>query len=307
MSWRPHRPRFTYTRAGMVGLVMLVFVLVVAIFGPLIAPHNPDVPLGLPGAPPSRHAPLGLDFLGRDVLSRVLHGGWTVIELGTAATVGSYLVGLLVGLVAGYSRTLVDPILMRTVDVLLAFPALLLLLLLIAGLGSSVPVLLLGVMLVQVPGIARLVRTATLEVSTRGYVEAAIARGERMHVVLSREILPNIAPTVLASFGLGYAYSVLVIASVNYLGLGLAPPTADWGLMLSENRQVIALNPWAVLAPAFLLAMLMISVNLVADAYWQSLGHSSALRRSHKLVERGEHDRDQLASGDDGLVGIERV
>jgi ABC-type dipeptide/oligopeptide/nickel transport system permease subunit len=156
---------------------------------------------------------------------------------------------------------------MRSVDVLLAFPALLILLLLVASLGSSVPVLLLGVLLIQLPSIARLVRTASQEVSVRGYVEAAVARGERAPAILLREVLPNIRPVLLADVGLRFGYSILVIASVNYLGLGLQPPSADWGLSISLNQSIVSLSPWAVLAPALMLAALTIAVNLIADAY----------------------------------------
>jgi|tagenome__1003787_1003787.scaffolds.fasta_scaffold20970468_1 peptide/nickel transport system permease protein len=278
MSTRIRRPRFTYTRPGLIGLVMLAVVVLIALLGPLLAPHDPSAPLGAPGAPPGGGSPLGLDYLGRDVLSRLLHGGLTVLGLGAAATLISYLCGLVLGLIAGYSRSLADPILMRTMDILLAFPALLVLLLLIAGMGSSVPVLLLGVLLIQLPGIARLVRTAALENSTRGYVEAAIARGERAPAVLAREILPNIAPTVLADFGVRFGWSIIAIASVNYLGLGLQPPTSDWGLMISENRQFISINAWSVLGPALMLAMLTISVNLIADSYARSLGQGAPAR-----------------------------
>jgi peptide/nickel transport system permease protein len=258
---------------------MLVFVLGVAILGPLFAPHGLAVPIGAPGALPSSAAPLGTDYLGRDVLSRVLDGGRSVIWIGSAATLIAYAAGIPTGLIAGYRRSLIDPILMRGVDVLLAFPALLILLLLVAGLGPQVSVLIIGVAIVQLPPIARIIRTATLEVSTRGYVEAAQARGERTGAVLLREILPNVAPVVLADFGIRFGYSIILIASVNYLGLGLAPPAADWGLMTAENQQYISLNVWAVLAPAIMLAMLTICVNLLADAYVQTAGRSTVLAR----------------------------
>ena len=220
-------------------------------------------------------APLGTDFLGRDVLSRLLNGGRSVILIAGVATLLAYLIGLAIGLVAGYIRSIADPLLMRGVDVLLAFPALLMLLLLVGGLGPHVGVLIVGVALVQLPGIARIVRTATLEMSTRGFVEAAEARGESTPSLLTREILPNIAPIILADFGIRFGYSIILIASVNYLGLGLAPPAADWGLMMSENQQFIAVNVWAVLAPAIMLALLTIGVNLVADAYVRTLGRST--------------------------------
>jgi peptide/nickel transport system permease protein len=284
MNWRPHRPRFTYSTTGIIGAVLVGLALVVAIAGPWVAPHDPAAALGRPGAGPSGDAPLGLDGIGRDVLSRVLHGGLTVLGMAALATLATYLIAVSVGLVAGFSRNYVDSGLMRLVDVLISFPALLLPLILVASLGFSVTVLLLGVMLAQIPGVARIVRTATIDVSTRGYVEAAVARGDRMPSLLTREILPNITPTVFASMGLTFASAVLLIASVNYLGLGLSPPTADWGLMISENRRLANINPWAVLAPGFMLAILMIGVNLVADAYWQTLGRSAPGRRRRLTV-----------------------
>jgi peptide/nickel transport system permease protein len=284
MTKRLRAPRLTRTVSGKVGLSMLVFVLGVAILGPLFAPHGLAVPIGAPGTPPSPSAPLGTDYLGRDVLSRVLDGGISVIWIATAATLLAYAAGVPTGLIAGYRRSLIDPILMRGVDVLLAFPALLILLLLVAGLGPHVPVLIVGVAIVQLPPIARIIRTATLEVSTRGYVEAAQARGERTGAVLGREILPNVAPVVLADFGIRFGYSIILIASVNYLGLGLAPPAADWGLMTAENQQYISLNVWAVLAPAIMLGMLTVCVNLLADAYVQTAGRSTLPVRRNRFL-----------------------
>jgi peptide/nickel transport system permease protein len=279
---RARLPRFLRTPSGIVGTVLLVGLVALAFIGPLVSPHTIGEPVGAPGTPPEAGAPLGTDFLGRDVLSRLLHGGVSVFLLGGASTLLAYAAGMLVGLVAGYSRSVIDPILMRGVDVLLAFPGLLIMLLLVSGAGSSVPVLLLGVVLVQLPAIARLIRTATLEVSTRGYVEAAIARGERMPSVLVRDVVPNIASVILADIGVRFGYSVILIASMNYLGLGLKPPAADWGLMISENRQFVDLNLWAVVAPAIALALLTIAVNLVADAYVRSLGRSSPLPRRRR-------------------------
>ena len=284
MKSRLRRPRFTRTISGKVGLGMLVFVLAVALLGPLVAPHSVATPIGPPGTPPYGSAPLGTDYLGRDVLSRLLHGGLSVIWIGSAATLLSYAAGITIGLVAGYRRSLIDPVLMRGVDVLLAFPALLVLLLLVAGLGSHIWVLIVGVALVQLPPISRIIRTATLEVSTRGYVEAAQARGERTPAILRREILPNVAPVVLADFGIRFGFSIILIASVNYLGLGLAPPAADWGLMIAENQQYISLNVWSVLAPAIMLAMLTICVNLIADAYVQTLGRSALPVRQRRFL-----------------------
>jgi peptide/nickel transport system permease protein len=268
------RLRFLRTPSGAVGFGILVFIVLLVLIGPLVAPHSSTKPLGVPLAGPSGNAPLGTDFLGRDVLSRLLGGGRSVIGLSAAATLLAYLLGLAIGLVAGYSRTILDPLLMRSVDVMLAFPPLLFLLILIAGLGSSVAVLILGVAVIQAPGISRIVRTATLEVSVRGYVEAAVARGERAPAVVLREILPNILGPVLVDAGLRFTFSILIIASVNFLGLGLQPPSSDWARMIGENRAYISVNSLAVVAPAAMIALLTIGVNLTGDAIARSLGRS---------------------------------
>jgi peptide/nickel transport system permease protein len=218
------------------------------------------------------------------VLSRVLYGGRSVLGLAAAATALAYLLGLAIGLVAGYSRSLVDPILMRTVDIMLAFPPLLFLLVLIAGTGSSVAVLIIGVAIVQAPQISRIVRTATLEVSVRGYVEAAVARGERAPAVILREVLPNILGPVLVDAGLRFTYSILIIASVNFLGLGLQPPSSDWALMIGENRSYIGVNSLTVVAPAAMIAILTIGVNLTGDAVARSLGRSYVPRTARSVA-----------------------
>ena len=276
--------RFLRIRSGAIGLAVVVFVVAVALFGRYLAPHDPSAPVGTPLAGPSSAAHLGTDFLGRDVLSRLLYGGRSVIGLAAAATVLAYAIGLAVGLIAGYTRSRLDPILMRTVDVMLAFPQLLFLLVLITGAGTGVGVLIIGVAAIQAPSISRIVRTATLEVSVRGYVEAAVARGERAGAVVVREVLPNILAPVLVDAGLRFTYSILIIASVNYLGLGLQPPASDWALLISENREYISLNVWAVLAPAAMIALLTIGVNLMGDAVARSLGRSYVPRAARSVA-----------------------
>jgi peptide/nickel transport system permease protein len=275
--------RFLRIRSGAVGLALVIFVVAIAFLGRYVAPHDPNAPVGAPLSGPSATARLGTDFLGRDVLSRLLYGGRSVIGLAAAATVLAYGLGLAIGLIAGYSRSKVDPILMRTIDVMLAFPPLLFLLILITGAGTGVGVLVAGVAAIQAPSISRIVRTATLEVSVRGYVEAAVARGERAFAVVVREVLPNILAPVLVDAGLRFTYSILIIASVNYLGLGLQPPASDWALMISENREYISLNIWAVLAPAAMIALLTIGVNLMGDAIARSLGRSYVPRATRSV------------------------
>lgn len=270
------RDRFRFLRlaSGKVGVAMLGFALFIAFIGPLLAPYPPNATEGPPLAGPSSHDLLGTDELGRDVLSRVLHGGASVVLLALIATLLAYGAGLLIGLVAGYRRGWVDPVLMRSVDVLLSLPPLLFLLVLVTATGTSTTTLVIGVAVVQAPGIARLVRTVTLEASVRGYVEAAVARGEKTAAVLRREILPNVVPALIADAGLRYTFSVLLIAAANFLTIGLQPPSSDWGLMISLNRQYISINPWSVAAPAIMIICLTVGINLAGDAIGRSLGRS---------------------------------
>ena len=267
------------TVSGRIGVVLAIGVIGIAAIGPAIAPHSATAVVGTPFEPPTKTIPLGTDEIGRDVLSRVLVGGWSLLVFAGGATLLAYLVGGTVGLVAGFNRSLLDPALMRTVDVILAFPPILFLLLLAAGMGPGVLSLIIGISVVQIPGVARIIRTATLETSVRGYVEAAIARGERTSRILRREVLPNIAGPISADVGPRFTVSVLLVAALNYLGLGRQPPAADWAVMVSENRTALTIPPWtvslSVLVPALLIAALAISVNLIADASvstWQRDG-----------------------------------
>jgi peptide/nickel transport system permease protein len=268
------RRRISRSWSGRIGLVLGLGIVAIALFGPYFAPHSPSALVGPGYQSPTSRFPLGTDFLGRDVLSRVLWGGRSVIALAGAATLLAYIVGVSIGLLAGFSRSIVDPALMRSMDVLLAFPPIILLLVLATGAGPSAWALVVGVAITHTPGIARIVRAATVEASVRGYVEAAIARGERLRFILGREILPNIALPILADAGVRFTGSILLVASVNFLGLGLQPPSADWALMISENRTGLTIQPWAAVVPILLIAGITIAVNLVADAFARGLGRS---------------------------------
>jgi ABC-type dipeptide/oligopeptide/nickel transport system permease subunit len=257
-------------------LVVGLLVLGIALFGPFFAPYSPTELVGVPSSTPSGEFPLGTDRLGRDVLSRVLWGGRSIIGLAVASTAVAYFIGGAIGLVAAYRKGWLDSILMRSVDVMLTIPALLFLLLLAYGAGPGPATIVVGVAVVQVPGIARLVRSAAVEISVRGYVEAAVARGERTVWVMLREIVPNIATTLAADAGARFTGSFLLIAGLNFLGLGLQPPAADWAFMIAENRQAIRIQPWSVAAPAILAAVFTIAVNVVGDAFARSLGRSRA-------------------------------
>ncbi|WP_173009962.1 ABC transporter permease [Mycolicibacterium sp. P9-64] len=253
---------------------MLTILIGICAFGPMLAPHPIDAPIGTPGDGPSAAAPLGTDFLGRDVLSRVLNGGASLLLVAAAAVLLTYVLAITIGMLSGYSQSWLDSLLMRTVDLFLVFPPLLLLLVLVVGVGGGDAVLILGIVMVLFPGGARLVRTATLEVSQSSYVEAAIARGESTTAVLRREILPNITPALTADAGVRFLGAIFLVASLNFLGVGSQPPASNWALMIAENRVIISSNIWSVLAPAVLLAFVTVAVNLIGDA------HSSKLEKS---------------------------
>lgn len=270
------------TWSGRVGLAGCALILLLALLGPLVSPYDAEQLACVPFSGPTPSFPLGCDALGHDVLSRVLHGGFTVVALGLTSTLTAYVIGAGIGLVAGFARGVSDTVLMRSMDVMLAFPPILLLLVLATGARGGIGPLLLGIVLVQVPGISRVVRTATLEASTRGYVEAALVRGERTSWILRREILPNITTVMVADGGPRLTASILLVAAMNFLGLGLRPPAADWALMISENRSGLTIQALSVAVPAILIAVLTIAVNLMADSVARVSGRSldvEAMRR----------------------------
>ncbi len=252
-------------RRTKIGLVLVLFVAVLAILGPLLAPHTPYEFTGLPYAQPGSDAVLGTDHLGRDVLSRVLYGGRSVLLLAFAATaIGSFL-GITFGLVAGYTRDAVDDTVMRLLDVVLAFPQIVLVLLFVSILGPKVWLIVLIVGLTHSPRIARVTRGATLEVRERDFIKAAEALGVSRIRIAIGEILPTITSPLLVEFGLRLTYSIGLIAALSFLGFGLQPPAADWGLMINENRIGLIVQPYAVFVPVVLIAVLTIGTNLVTD------------------------------------------
>ena len=177
-------------------------------------------------------------------------------------------------------------------------------LLLVTAFGIKASVLVVATSLVLLPGVARIVRSATLEVSTRGYVESAIARGEPTRALLLREVLPNISGIVTADLGLRFSWSIILIASVNFLGIGIQPPTPDWGVMISENRVVLGSNPMAVIAPSVMLGVLIVGVNLIGDAY---VRHSIDRRANERRDRTGPAARRRARRGQGCRHGIEAV
>jgi ABC-type dipeptide/oligopeptide/nickel transport system permease subunit len=279
MSLRQHIATSWQAR---VGVLLVGGILLLAIVGPYLPIQSPDDIAGSPFANPSGDFLLGTDYLGRDVLSRVMAGGRTVIGFALLATAVGYAVGLPLGLIAGSRRSMGGAAIMRGTDLLLAFPPVLFVLVLGEGLGVGVTPMVIGVAIIQIPWITRVVRAAAAEISVRGYVEAAVARGQRYPSILRREILPNILGVVAADAGTRLTASILIIAALDFLGVGIQPPASDWGLMINENRSGLTVAPWSILVPALLIALLTIGVNLLADVITRGIGRSNELVASQE-------------------------
>jgi peptide/nickel transport system permease protein len=252
-------------RRSQIGVTLVVLLVGVAVVGPVFAPHAPAAFAGAPYAHPSSGALLGTDNLGRDVLSRFLWGGRAILGLSAAATAIGLLLGVSIGLLAAYSRGLLDDVLMRGMDVILAFPSIVLALVAVSTVGPKLWLIVLVVGLTTMPRVARVTRGASLEIVERDYVHAAQAMGEPRRKILVGEILPNITSPLLVEASLRLTYAIGLIAGLSFLGFGRQPPSADWGLMINENRQGLTVQPWGVVMPVIAIALLTIGTSLIGD------------------------------------------
>ena len=263
--------RQTRTKIGVATIVLLVGI---AIFGPFVAPHAPDAGLTRAGGfvagfeSPSDVAPLGTDNLARDVLSRFLWGGRSVLALTALATILGAVLGITTGLLAAYSRGLLDDVIMRAQDVVLAFPQLVFALVLVATVGPELWILVLAVGITTMPRVARVTRAAAVEVVERDFIRAAESIGVPRRQILFGELMPNITSPLVVEVTLRFTFNIAVIASLSFLGFGLQPPAADWGLMINENRQgLLAGQPWGVVLPVVAIGLLTIGTSLVGDGF----------------------------------------
>ena len=252
--------------SGAAGAILAGCVVLAAVAGPFVAPYDPNVFVGAPFQPATHEMLLGADVLGRDVLSRLLWGGYRILLMSLLATVLGVAGGAVLGMVAGYWANRADEFIMRTLDVALAFPQMILALLLLSIMGSAPWLVVAVVAAIHLPQVARVMRAATLRVASEDYILHARAINMARGRVLFSQILPNVSTPLLVEFGLRIAYSIALISALNFLGLGQQPPTPDWGLMINENRIGLTANPWPVVAPVLLIALLTIGVNLLADA-----------------------------------------
>lgn len=248
-----------------IGLVLVLVLVVLALAGPLLAPHTATAFIDVPNSTPSSKATLGTDYLGQDVLSRFLLGGRSILTLAVVSTLVGLVVGLAVGLVAAYSRNALDEILMRGTDVILAFPQIMLALVAVAVVGPHAWVIVLAIALTTAPRVARVARGAAQPVVERDFIASAEALGVPRLRILTGELLPNVLSPLLVEASLRLTYSIGVIAALAFLGLSTNPNGADWGTMIQQNQIALAVQPWGVLAPVLAIALLTMGTGLVGD------------------------------------------
>jgi peptide/nickel transport system permease protein len=254
------------------GLVIVGTIVILAVLAPWIAPHPWDtISIRTRFQPPNATYWLGTDDYGRDVLSRLLMGARLSLAMGIGATLFSVAIGVPLGLAAGYFRGWVDELLMRAADVLMAIPAIMLGLLVLAVTPPALWKTALAVGFVYIPLIARVARSVTLGLAGEDFVQAARARAEGPAYILFREILPNAWPPLIVEASLRVTYAILLGSALSFLGLGAQPPSSDWGLMISEARAFIDRAPWIALAPGFAMCLLVIGINLIGDGLRERL------------------------------------
>jgi ABC-type dipeptide/oligopeptide/nickel transport system permease subunit len=263
----------------MVGLVIAVAILFVTIFAPLLTSYNPTLqdPNDIFYTPSWSH-PFGTDQFGRDLVARVFYGGRNTIAGSLVSVLIATIVGTWLGLLAGFFRGVVDLVIMRIIDLMLAFPGLLLALTMATIFGPGLNGTVIAIGIVFIPGTARIVQGVTLQASNNMYVEAARALGVSSTGIMWRHILPNVLAQVLVLATTGLGLATLSVAALGFLGLGLQPPTPEWGAVLNEGRDYVTLAWWVTFFPGLMISLYVISVNLIGDGLRELLDPTLALR-----------------------------
>ena len=276
----PPRRRIRYSRAGKLGMAVVIFWAIIVVMGPWLAPYHeadfldealfivPGIDDPYPATdfqPPSRVAYLGTDYLGRDILSRILYGARTTIGISLLSTLLAYLVGVTLGIAAAVGGTVLDSALSRVNDAILSMPTIMLGLVVISAIGNTIPILIVLTGLIYASSVFRIARAFGLDIMVSDFVEAARVRGEGLWWIISREVLPNMIMPMATDFGLRFVYIILFISSLSFLGLGVQPPQSDWGSMVRENLAGLPYGAIAPLVPALAIATLTIAINMIVD------------------------------------------
>ena len=263
-----------------IGAALVLLLIAIAIVGPWVAPFGPDDFAGTANLREVDGTWLGTDYFGQDVWSRFLHGGRSILFLASTSTLIGFVFGAAIGLAAAYDRGRLDDALMRAMDIMLAFPQLLLALVAITTVGPEPWLIIAIVGFTTIPRIARITRGATVPVVERDFIGAAEALGESKFRIITRELLPNIIGPLLVEANLRLTYSIGIIAGLGFLGFATERNAADWGLMVQENRTALAVNPWGTVLPAIAIALLTVGTGLISDG----------LSRTVAGIDRGRPD-----------------
>ena len=278
-SWRETRReyvrlvrRFASNPLAVVATVILILIVLAAIFAPLVSPADPTTQnLARQGEPPGAEVLLGADQLGRDVLSRLIYGARIAVAVGVISIVIALVLGTVIGTLAGYFGGWLDDVVMRVMDVFLAFPYLLLAIGIVAALGPGVPNIIIAITVWLTPTYARLSRSVVLTVRRHAYVEAARAIGASHAGIMMRHILPNILTPILVQTTLDFARVIMMEAGLSFLGYGVQPPIPSWGSMIAEGRNELLIAPHIATAPGLAIVITVLCINIVGDALREAL------------------------------------
>ncbi|MDC3412277.1 ABC transporter permease [Aquibacillus sp. 3ASR75-11] len=270
--WLDALSRLVKSKTSFIGLCLILLLILTAIFAPVIATYDPTEVqlLDRYQAPSSEHW-LGTDELGRDIFSRIVYGSRISIQVGVIAVGISAIVGILLGGIAGYFGRWVDQIIMRIIDILMAFPSILLAIALVAVLGPSLTNAMIAVGIVGVPQFARIVRSTVLSVKETEYIEAARAIGAKSNRILFQHVLPNCTAPIIVQATLGIGTAILDAAGLSFLGLGAQPPAPEWGAMLSDGRAALQTSPWVITFPGIAIFLVVLAFNLFGDGLRDAL------------------------------------
>lgn len=267
--WSKQRDFFALivrNRLALAGLIILLAYLFLAIFASLVAPHDPNFQVSSEALQsPSWNHLFGTDNVGRDTLSRVIYGTRVSLFVGVTSMALAAIIGVPLGLISGYFGGSTDTVIMRGIDTLLAFPALLLAIFIVAVLGPSLSNAILAIGIIYIPGFARLTRASTLSLRESEFVEAAHCMGASNRRIMVRSILPNCASSLIVQFTLGVGYAMLVEAGLSFLGLGIQPPTPAWGQMVGLARNYITIAPWLITFPGFAIFLAVLAFSFLGD------------------------------------------